>query len=227
MKRFTIILLVIVFLCSCQADKLFIRVIHHPKPNLLVEPLPEMDPAQSPRLAAVCPNIVPANDLWGGLEPVFPMAECSIVLAISVEATTEPPHLFMSGCALRTIHSLVIYKDGTYQNLDQFEKLQAVFAPIESADEALSYAMLATGDYPLYGQQVKKELDYFQRTLEDTFVEETQEGWKVRLFSYRLCGCGEHYVSVVNALVTRAGDISLTEPVPVNEDPQLRLTCVD
>lgn len=227
MKRYAIIPLIIVFLCSCQVDKLFIRVIHHPRPDLKAKPLPVQDLVQSSQLASVCPSIEPANDLWGGLQPVYPMAECSIELAISVKATTEPPHLFMTGCALRTIHSLVIFKDGTYQNLDQFEELQAVFAPIESADEALSYAMLATGYYPLYGQTVNKELDYFQRTLEDTFVEETQEGWKVRLFFYRLCGCSEHYVNVVNALVTRAGDISLGEPVPVSEDPKLRLTCVD
>lgn len=76
-------------------------------------------------------------------------------------------------------------------------------------------------------QSQHKELDYFQKIFEDNFGEETREGWKVRLFFYRFCGCSEHYVSVVNALATRAGDISLGEPMPVSEDPKLRLTCVD
>lgn len=228
MKRIFFLLLAGAMLLSgCQSNSSIPRVKNHPVPNLKVEPLPVLDIPQSLKLASLCPNVQPANDLWGGLKPVNPMAECAVQLAMSVEATTEPPHLFLTGCALRTTHSLVIYKDGAFQNLDQLDKLQAVFAPIESADEALSYALLATGYEALYGQTVDPSLEYFQRTIEDTYVKKNAKGWEVLLFRNLFCGCGPHYLTTIKVQVFPDGTLSIPEGVPLSEDPQFRNTCVD
>lgn len=219
MKRFLLTSFIIALLISgC-------RVVNHPRPDLSMEPLPVMDPAQDEELAALCPILEPPNDLWGGLDPAYPMAACRGFWDREKDPA-EAPALYVSGCAFPQMFSLVIFKDGAYQKLDQLWKIQQTFAPIDSPEEALSYALVATDLYPLYGQQVSPSLEYFQNRLEDTHVEQTDDGWLVNLFDYRWCGCGEHYEYTVDVLVTREGEVTVGTPVQLDLDPE-DFSCAD
>ncbi len=228
MKRLLLIsLITAVLLSGCSVfNKLFMKIINYPVPELTVEILPVMDPALDENLAAVCSTVKPPNALWGGLVPAYPMAECAITADYSQDLE-DLPSLYKSSCTLPIYHSLLIYKDGEYKNLDQPASLQETFAPIESPDEALSYALLATGLYALYGQKVDWTQDYFQRVLEDTHVEQVGDGWQVNLFKYQLCGCNDHYEYSIEVLVTFDGKVTTIERVPVKGDPLQRGMCVD
>lgn len=228
MKRFLLLSLIATLLLSgCSViNKVLMKVINHPMPALSVEPLPVMDPARDEELAVVCSTVKPPNDLWGGLDPAYPMAQCAITADYSQDIQ-DLPHLFLSSCSLPVYNSLLIYKDGAYKNLDQLAALQETFAPIESPEEALSYALVATGYYASYGQKVDWTQDYFLRVLEDTHVEQVGDGWLVNLFKYQLCGCNDHYVYSIDVLVTFDGKVTAGERVPVDGDPFQRGMCVD
>ena len=87
-----------------------------------------------------------------------------------------------------------------------------MFAPIESSNEALSYALAATdlvAHYATRDDPFLHHADYFVEKLEDTHVEETAQGFVVHLFTapIPLCGCGVHTVYAVDILVTKDGRV--------------------
>lgn len=220
-------LITAVLLSGCSVfNKLFMKVINHPMPELVVEVLPVMDPALDEDLTAVCSTVKAPNQLWGGLDPAYPMAECAVP-ANDDSVFVDLPNLYKSGCTLPVYHSLLIYQDGEYKNINHLSVLQETFAPIESPDEALSYALLATGTYALYAQKVDWNQDYFQRVLEDTHVEQISDGWLINLFKYQLCGCNDHYEYSIEVLVTFDGNVTAGEYVPLDGDPLQRGMCVD
>jgi hypothetical protein len=102
-------------------------------------------------------------------------------------------------------------------------ELRELYAPIESEDEALSYALAATGyqarnfttDLPRHAYPAPGEVDYFVNELEDTHVTKSQEGYRVRLYDYTWCGCGHHETYAMDVLVTASGVISTTKGAPV------------
>ncbi len=87
-----------------------------------------------------------------------------------------------------------------------------MFAPIESSDEALSYALVTTdlvARYETEDDPIFRYADYFVDRVEDTHVEETIDGFVVHLFTMPtpLCGCGVHTVYAVDILVTKDGRV--------------------
>ena len=114
---------------------------------------------------------------------------------------------------MHAYETLVLLRDGEFQLTGLIPELQAVFAPVESANEALSYALAATGLYARYGIETHEctSVDcYLADTIEDTHVDETEGGYVVHLFSdYEPpCGCGTHITCAVRVSVTREGQIS-------------------
>jgi len=95
--------------------------------------------------------------------------------------------------------------------------LQPVFAPVESADEALSYALAVADDnyYAAFGLKIHNDgsakvpyptPQYLVARIEDTHVEETTEGYLVHLFRSPACLCG-YETYAVGVLVTREGQV--------------------
>lgn len=115
-------------------------------------------------------------------------------------------------------YSLVIHKDGIFQLVSTKEELRALFAPIESADEALSYALLVTEyharyDPPAYhsgpcapGGLVDNLI--LVEVIEDTHVVEIEDGYEVYLFGEEKFGCGSHPVWSVPVQVKHDGTIT-------------------
>ena len=76
----------------------------------------------------------------------------------------------------------VILRDGVYEFIDSEEKLREIYAPIESAAEALGYVVAVTGDFQLYGLEYDPDLEYQVDEIEDTHVETVSDGYWVNLF---------------------------------------------
>lgn len=101
------------------------------------------------------------------------------------------------------------------------------FAPIDSPEEALSFALAATG-YSAYSQfDTLPDFRFFSDTLESTRVEQDNAGYKVNLFYYQLCGCGPHTTSVVDVQVRKDGSLEIGELKKLYEDPTQDGLCVD
>jgi hypothetical protein len=98
----------------------------------------------NPLASLDCLTIAEPNALLGALEPPYPMATCTA-------ETHVDQGLYRVGCMFPGVMRYVVYRDGKFQSVASREELQALFAPITSENEALSYALALTGDEAKYG----------------------------------------------------------------------------
>jgi hypothetical protein len=113
-----------------------------------------------------------------------------------------------------------VKQDGVSRIIDSQEQLRDWFAPIESGDEALSYALLATGYSAKYAPEEYRlavgdlcdpgpeRYHYYTDVLEDTHVVEVVNGYHINLFYSESVGCGPFPVSSVTVEVEFDGAIS-------------------
>ena len=218
-------------------------VTHYPRPDLVVDLAPfnaagcTADeygrwtcPAASPLNALGCDALITPNALLGGLDPAYPLMLCRYMPIQHGESARGSPtdeFIYNDGCLAASYVRYAIEKDGQFLLLKTQEDLKATYAPIESPDEALSYALASTGLEARYNLETPLGYRYQVNKLEDTHVVETEAGYEVLLYHYQVCGCGPHTTSAVALRVTGAGDIQEIERTPAFEDPKEDGLCVD
>jgi hypothetical protein len=205
------------------------KVVNHPRPDLTVntdwletagctprEGLSGLWDCRyrSPLVTLGCEHIT-IFDLLGGLSPSHPLVIC----ANDSGKIGNSTKFRKGGCIMPSFSSQLLFKDDAYQLVSGAAELQTVFAPVESRDEALSYALAATNLYARYGQQIHQYFRYHVNALEDTHVDEVTDGYVVHLFTPAQpeCGCGVHTVYAVDVLVTREGQVQETKSQPIYE----------
>jgi hypothetical protein len=162
--------------------------------------------------------------ILGGLDPSLPLARASTVLHYG---EGEIDAVYVNQClADQYIRYLVLF-EGQIQLVDSVDGLASLFAPIDSADEALSYAVATSGLSALYDINETPDLKLYTTPVEETFVKETGDGYLVHLFHTYLCGCGPHIVRSMDVTVSKDGTITISEPVEAFSDPQYDGLCVD
>jgi hypothetical protein len=214
--------LVSLFVVACGTP----TIIEHPRPTLAADT--DIFPTYWETRGCY------SSDLYGGLEPNCPSAYCYIDWVSGNQCLGE------SGGLIHICEQVVVYLDGTFQLIGTREELRDLFAPIESADEALSYALLATGYSAKYEPEDyrlavpgdcdpgPREYHYYVDTLEDTHVVEVESGYQVHLFASEKFGCGPHPVWSVIVQVNHDGTIaSEYSPKKLFEEDSGTMCCVD
>ena len=158
-----------------------------------------------PELTALgCDEIHGPRFHLGGLQPPYPVMEC-------IHEGGEPPNraYFRQPAGLDTRYrSYAVFQDGKYRLVIKRSEFQAIFAPIESKEEALSYAMAMTSLSARFDIDPAASVDYLVDEIEETHAEETPDGYLVYLFDAdRAMGCDNHAFYSVNVLVTRDGEV--------------------
>lgn len=172
-----------------------------------------------------CFEILEAPQMLGGLNPVTPLMRC-IRDQIPDKELSRDQYLFNQGCLVGSYVSFLGYRDGQFMLITNQADLKAAFGPVDSADEALSYALAATGFKAQYG--IKNEnMRYLVARIEDTQVKKEEDQYRVTLFSFATCGCGPHAMSSRVVLIKFSGDVDTYDPQPVWEDPTQDGLCVD
>jgi len=174
----------------------------------------------NPLASLDCLTIAEPNALLGALEPPYPMATCTA-------GTHVDQGLYRVGCMFPGVMRYVIYRDGEFQSIASREELQALFAPITSENEALSYALALTGDEAKYGLNSLAGYRMFISPLEDTHVLKVDNGYQINLYEFDLCGCGPHLYKVVNLVITTDGSLIVRSRGRAFEDPHDDGLCVD
>ena len=203
------------------------RFITHPRPQFDLE-LDEFKSAgcstkpsssywtceeDSPISLLGCETLYPYQ-LFGALTPAYPMMTCE---AFDQAPPTELQRYYKkSGCMRSYYTSIVIFYDNTFQLISSLSDFRTIFAPIESPDEALSYALAATDYHANYDSEPDPDLEYLTNKFENTYVKETKNGFEVHLFTpfSPPCSCDPHISSAINILVTREGEISTLDSEP-------------
>lgn len=217
-----------IFLSACQIKPKFIN---HTPPDLVASFEAFNDPSA---LAALgCNEIGPPSNLLGGLEPRYPIAICTIQYIPgdgSEELIAEiesGQYIYYTGGLFGTYIRYVIQQNGEFVLLKTEEEFRKVFAPIESADEALSYALAVRNLSAAYGIEYFHGYEYEVDTIEDTYVTPEADGYLVHLFYDQVFGCGPHWTYAVDVHVSVKGNVEEVSNTALFRDPNLDELCVD
>jgi hypothetical protein len=167
--------------------------------------------------------IKPANNL-GGLTPVIPLA---VAKTISRDPEDMIQSVYVERCSAKSYARYLVLFEGKIHLIDSIEGLAAQFAPIESQEEALSYAIAATGFSAIKDLRKSPKPKFYSDKIDETYVRAKGEGYIVHLFDDYLCGCGPHIAQSVDITVQKDGTIQLSAPVDAFSDPQYDGLCID
>jgi hypothetical protein len=174
-----------------------------------------------------CDNITAPSDFLSLLTPELPLVMCNYSPFLQDPIDEDAEGIYTQGCMVPSLVRMIVFENGNYHLLMTAKELQSFFAPIESADEALAYAIAVTGYQPLYNYDASLDYRYLVDELPETKVEITAEGYEVLLYSYLLCGCGPHTNSISKVSVLSDGSYAAAEPVPAYENPEQDGLCID
>lgn len=181
----------------------------------------------SPLTTSGCGEFHIPSSYLGGLNPAYPMIECS-----GWDPSGETASVRLDACPSHPFYQYAISLNNTYlaflKNADDFK---AMFAPVETPEEALSFAIALTGDYPLFDMtldltQVKLSID--KDDIELTHVEETDDSYHVLLFTSSGCGCHyDNFLTAIEYLVTPEGNVTQVDSYEVYHGANEGMICVD
>lgn len=236
-KRFLLKLSAIVLvLVSCRLSQLnlFNQVTEYDQPELKIDNTYFTDlgcfnstnclPEELRNIEYPITSIYAPHSLYGGLEPQLPLAITSVV---SFDREIEIPAVYTEKCMAAFYIRYLIYVDGEIRLIDSAEGMAELFAPIESEDEALSYAIALTGYSALYDLDQHPEYKVYNKPLVESFSKYDGEKFTVHLFDTFICGCGPHIIESVDVTVNQDGTISLSEPLDAYSDPETEGLCID
>lgn len=219
---------ILLFACACVLGLTACHLrfkpvfIPHPLPKVEVEvnwldemgcPISQASPHQEIRICQPGSLLTELGCRWvkvlhllGGLDA--PLVEC-----IAEQETLSPPlaeYFRFRGCLFGQYHTYLLFRQGKVEMLNSPQAFQQIFAPIESEEEAFSYAMLLTGyDVDYTGGYNPQIFEYHTPRIEAPFVRAEEDGFLVHLFTQPepLCGCGRHTVYAADLLVRADGQI--------------------
>lgn len=181
-------------------------------------------PPESSLSALGCSSIILASNLLGALSgDVNLIARCMTLLE---PGESDGEGIYKSGCMLLQENSYIVENHGDAVLLTSEEDFRYNFAPIESADEALSYALAVTGLNARYDVAPTEGFTYFTDRIEDTYVQQVEDSYLVHLWHQEICGCSPFMTSQVDVLVHADGTIDWLGAIPTWLDDTQQM-CVD
>ena len=217
-----------IFLTACKGEP---KIINHPPPGLTVS---SGAIHEDGTIAAFgCDEIQAPPSLIGGLKPSYSIAICAIGNNLGegseeLRAEIESGQFFYyTGGLFGNYVRYIIQQNGEFVLLKTEEGFRKIFAPIESPDEALSYALAVRDLSAYYGIEYTPGYEYEVDTIEDTYVTPEAGGYLVHLFHAQVFGCGPHWTSEVDVRVTVEGNVEEVASKPIFRDPNIDEVCVD
>ena len=212
------------------------RFINHPRPELSIALDAFTDAGctlddhstlvcadDSPLSALECDTIRKPSDLLGGLEPSFPIAVCTVY----TKHLAEGEYFYNDGGRRPEYLRYVIYRDDQFQLVRTKDEFRDLYAPIDSANEALSYVLAAKDVSAYYGLERRHDHVYFVDIVQDTHIDTVDDGYQVHLFDYNLFGCGPHITAIVDVHIAFDGTIREIDRFPMSKNPAEDDLCVD
>jgi hypothetical protein len=159
-----------------------------------------------------CMQIYNASTALRSLSPRLPVVECLFLSEDFHSQDDSEEGIIREGCMMPAYRRYIIKQGEEFILIRTKEEFLSIFAPVETKEEALAFAVALTSSSPRYDDSVPE--GYFavassmEHPLNSAYLEETPEGFRVRLFDSEICGCGTHPYYAVDYLVTKAGDVT-------------------
>jgi len=135
-----------------------------------------------------CMQISNASNALDNLSPKLPVVEC---LFLSEDYHYEVG-IVREGCMMPAYRRYIAKQGEEFKLISSKEEFLSVFAPVETKEEALAFAVALTGSLPRYDTSVPEGYFPVTSSIEPTYAEESEGGYKVHLFDSEFCGCGSH-----------------------------------
>jgi hypothetical protein len=156
-----------------------------------------------------CMQITTVPKALENLTPLLPMVEC-LYQSQDYSAPEGSEGILREGCMMPVYRRYIVRQGLQFVSIASTEKFRSMFAPVESEDEALAFAVALTGSFADYSPSAPDGYFAVAPSVGPTYAKETNEGYIVRLFDRQLCGCGSHPYYAVIYMVTRDGNVTET-----------------
>lgn len=156
----------------------------------------------------------------------FPTAECQRdprARARAEHPDDGPPGIVSFGCMFPIFRRYVVARPEGLTLARTTAQLAAAVGPIETEPAALAFASAVTRGQPLDAMPPRSVPGALR--FEPTRVDRTGDGFDVRLFDTRYCGCGPHPTAAIVVRVTRDGTVTTRAEGTVYDDGNR--ACVD
>ncbi len=164
----------------------------------------------------------PAPAYLGSLSPQVAFAS-----GLKAQCGSEQGVVFNGGL----LGSCTLYPIQTEQGdalINSKASLKARFAPIDSTEEAASYALAATGKQFLTAfKDLSPDFRFYQKRIQRSGVQISANDFQVLLYDYQQFGCGPHPYDAVVYQVSRDGQIKEFSRQPAWADPNQDNLCID
>ncbi len=151
-----------------------------------------------------CTQITNASLALENLSPQLPMVEC---LFLSEEYDSQDG-IVREGCMMPFFRRYIAKQGEEFKLIGSMAEFQSIFAPVETKDEALAFAVALTSSLPRYDTSVPEGYFPVSSSITPTSATETEDGYIVHLFDSEPCGCGSHPYYAIDYLVTREGNVT-------------------
>jgi hypothetical protein len=166
-------------------------------------------------------QIINASSALENLSPRLPMAEC---LYLSNDYNSQEG-ILREGCMMPLFRKYIIKQGDEFKLIESIEDFRSIFAPVETKEEALAFAVALTSSLPRYDTSIPENYFLVSSSITPTYAKETEGGYQVHLFESELCGCGSHPYYAIDYLVSRDGNVTeLSREEVFNSTMQI---CVD
>ena len=175
-----------------------------------------------------CDTLSKPSDYLNLLDPERKFVLCGYYPDLADESQeSEPKGLWDGGCKAVVKQRILAYSNGDYLLISDLEDLKYNFSPVTTSEQALGYAIAATGSEARYDLETLKGYRLLTDELQETTVQQVEGGFQVVLFRYQACGCGPHTTIMQTIKVTTAGDIEFVKSTSAFENPEEDDLCVD
>jgi len=155
-----------------------------------------------------CYEISNASEALAGLDPQLPIVECYRRIIDGVDRGSDQKGLVRVGCMLPAYRNYIVAINGDFRLIKSKEEFAALFAPVQSPEEAMAFAVALTDSFPLYDRVVPQGYFAVSPAAAPSSIEEKNGAFAVHLFDRPICGCSTHPYYAVDYLVTKEGNVT-------------------
>jgi len=145
----------------------------------------------------------------------------ALVAMCHADPQKVPNGLHTSGCKLTSSVIVFAATNKGIARITSAKELAAAFAPVTTADEAIAFAELETGD-----DRMEKVGRTDSGKPMQTVPIPSGGGWRFDLFRYQSCGC-DHPVDAMTYSVERDGTVTLVSRAPARANAEQSGMCKD
>lgn len=151
-----------------------------------------------------CWKVTNVSGTMSGLSPKLPIFEC----IFKGNENNTRPSIIRTGSYLPFYRNYIVKQGSDFKQISTEKEFVSLFAPVETPDEAIAFAIALTRSFPLYDTRPPDGYYPVSSSLQQTHAEEIDGMFKVHLFDQERCGCGSQPYYAVDYLVTRDGKVT-------------------